>query len=90
MPTGLEPVVPTLERRGVRPATLASELAIGAELESAMPRLRGVLLEPLCIADQDFGTSSRELRLPVRARTEQGLPPPATCIFPKMVRRQGI
>ncbi len=64
MPTGLEPVVPTLERRGVRPATLASKLAIGAELESAMPRLRGVVLEPLCIADQAFGASSRELRPP--------------------------
>lgn len=68
MSTGLEPVIPALERRGVRPATLASELAIGPELESGRPRLRGVLLEPLCIADQAFGAPYRELRLPV----EQG------------------
>lgn len=64
MPSGLEPEITRFERAVVRPATLASNLAIGPRLELGRRRLRTDLLEPLCIADQAFGASSRELRPP--------------------------
>ena len=54
-----------LERRGVSPETQRNRLAIVVGLEPTRPRLRGALLEPLCIHDRNGGAH--------RNRTDQAI-----------------
>ena len=87
MPSGLEPEIPTLEGRGVRPATLASfGDACGSRTHNY--RLRTGLPIHLLTHREGFRSAvSRELGPP---RTRQESPPPATCVSPKLVQRLGV
>lgn len=48
-----------LERPPASPAAHGTGMVIAARVELARPRLRAVLLHPLCIRDQIFGLSAR-------------------------------